>query len=172
LVLLCVVSVTACTGDKRVPAADPLDPTATNVPETLVEPEATLPPADELPGAVADELIESVTGTIGLTFPEPVNVCLHDRLISTLGAPALADVGLGGELSDEPVAVQQDIFSAFDECITTDAYVQAGFTVLTGAGATERWGSLTPSPTRAWPCWPLAFRTNAAWTSMRWCPTR
>ncbi len=123
----------ACTNNGN---EDSDDATIRTVEETLVPPEATLPGGKVTPEYVANRLLQSVTGGVGLVFSDESDACVTAALLTTVSDEDLAAIGVDGILGEQPIPLQDAIFAAFDGCISGDMMASVGAAPLINAGAT------------------------------------
>ena len=115
---------------------DSNDATLRTVEETLVPPEQTLPGGKVTSDYVVGRLLQSVTGGVGLVFSDETDACVTAALLTTISDQDLAGIGVDGLLSEQPIALQDMIFAAFDGCISGDLMASVGAAPMINAGAT------------------------------------
>jgi hypothetical protein len=135
--LALVIGAAACTADEPAQNTDPLDLTATVPNETLVPPDATLPPEGQRPQAIAEGILAEVTQTIGIELPAGASECVVGALQDRISPSRLLDFGVEGLLAEAPEALRNDAFLAVDDCVDAEVLATAGAPLLTGAGVSE-----------------------------------
>ncbi len=106
------------------------------VEETLVPPDDTLPGGKVTSEYVVARVLQSVSDGVGLLFPDDANHCITEALLKTVSAADLAAIGTDGIIGEQPDAVQNEIFAAFDGCVSGDLMGRIGAPTLVSAGAT------------------------------------
>lgn len=102
--------------------------------------EATDPPFDtvvEAPTAVqiVDDLYASVLRTLGIVLATEDDRCIRAELIAGVDPDALARLGLDGIVGEQPIPVQNQVFAAFDRCVSPERFAEVLSPVLVIAGA-------------------------------------
>jgi hypothetical protein len=134
---LCAGALAGCTSEPVGPGPDPRDLSLTVPNETLVPPDQTLPPIDQIPAATAAAILEDVTNTIGITLPTAASDCIRGALVDITPLQRLIDFGLTGVLADAPEPFQNFVYTTIDDCVSADVLAQAGSPLLVKAGASE-----------------------------------
>jgi hypothetical protein len=105
------------------------------------QPEATDPPFTTVgeisPEVVAARVHRIVIETLGVTLTVADDECIDQALIDDVDPDALTQLGLDGVISEQPIPVQNQIFGAFDRCVSPEHYADVLAPVLEIAGADE-----------------------------------
>ena len=105
------------------------------------QPEATDPPFTTVgavtPEAVAARVHRIVIETLGVTLTAADDECIDQALVDDVDPDALTRLGLDGVISEQPIPVQNQIFGAFDRCVSPEHYAEVLAPVLEIAGADE-----------------------------------
>jgi hypothetical protein len=124
----------SCSTPDEVAPPDPLveDPDETD-PTFL----PTLPPGGATPELVAEQVLRTVTDTIGVVLAPADSGCVLREIVADVDVDALARLGLAGLIVDQPLIIQGQLFGAFDACVSAERYAELLGPTLVIAGADE-----------------------------------
>jgi len=130
---LAFVALAGCDDEGLVPDG-PTIPFSAQV-EATDPPVSTVVVGDPTLDQIVADLHSSVMQTLGIVLAVEDDRCIRGELLSGVDPDALIRLGLDGIVGEQPIPVQNQIFAAFDRCVSPERYAEVLAPVLVIAGA-------------------------------------